>query len=288
MSSSERKLADEIGKFVQPVKEGREMNNSGWIDGRIIVSNKRIILASNAGEKKIPLKAVDDVGGRYDVNQKIAGVPDYVSVSYGDNVILLSSNEDTESLEQSLFGAILDHEYVLVKSPAVKGGVVQDTDWEKAKVKTNKGELALALESGSLVSVELDDVSGFEATTRSVRNSKRPVIEVEHTSEDDATIETHVSTEKKIAEIVGSYVTQGLEETESAVELNETERRVLVALYSGVSPFDIPDFLDEDIDKIEEIYERLIEAGVLDEVRVRREVDLTTRGRNIASESMNQ
>lgn len=287
MSSSERKIADEIGKFVQPIKDGREMNSSGWIEGRIIISNRRIVLASNDGERKIPLKKVEDLGGRYDVNQKIAGVSDYVSVSFGENVLLLSTDE-TEELERDLYGAILDHEYVLVKSPAVAGGVVQDTEWEKGKLKTNENELAIAVEDGRLISVELDDVSGFEAGPKEVRGGKKPVLEIEHTSDEGTTIETHVSAKKQVAEVCGSFVTRGLEETETAIELDETERRVLVALYSGVSPFDIPEFLDEDVDKIEEIYERLVTAGVLEEVRVRREVDLTARGRNIASESMDQ
>ncbi len=42
-----------------------------------------------------------------------------------------------------------------------------------------------------------------------------------------------------------------------------------------------------DIDRVEEIYERLIELDVLEEVRIRREVALKPRGRNIASEAMN-
>jgi hypothetical protein len=60
-----------------------------------------------------------------------------------------------------------------------------------------------------------------------------------------------------------------------------------MALYSGVSSFEVPEFLDMDPDEVEEIYERLIELDVLQEVRIRREVALKPRGRNIASESMN-
>jgi helix-turn-helix protein len=60
-----------------------------------------------------------------------------------------------------------------------------------------------------------------------------------------------------------------------------------MALYTGVSSFEIPDFLGMDVDKVEEIFERLIELDVLEEVRKRREVSLKTRGRNIASQSIN-
>ena len=288
MSRSERKLADVVGKFIQPIRKGREMNNSTWIQGRIIISTKRVVLASDKGSKKIPIKKVENVGGRYDVNQQIAGVPNYVSISYDDNVILVSA-EDTEQIEDALYGAVLDHKYVPVKSPAVRGGVVQDTDWEQGKIKTNEEELALALQNGSLVAVELDDVSSFDTGSRKVQGEKLPVLEVEHTSEDGTTLETHIAAEKRIAEVLGSFVTKEFEEkTKSSLDLDQKEKRVLVALYSGVSPFDIPDFLEEEPDTIEEIYDHLIEAGVLEEIRIRKEVDLTTRGRNIASEAMNE
>jgi helix-turn-helix protein len=79
-----------------------------------------------------------------------------------------------------------------------------------------------------------------------------------------------------------------VDQASGSVDLSETEKRVLMGLYSGVSPFEIPDFLGMDVDEVEEIFERLIELDVLEEVRVRREVALKTRGRNIASEVINE
>jgi len=61
-----------------------------------------------------------------------------------------------------------------------------------------------------------------------------------------------------------------------------------MALYSGVSPFEIPSFLGMEVDGVEETFERLIDLEVVEEVRVRREVALNSRGRNIASEAMNE
>jgi helix-turn-helix protein len=61
-----------------------------------------------------------------------------------------------------------------------------------------------------------------------------------------------------------------------------------MALYSGVSPFEIPSFLGMDVDDVEETFERLVELEVVEEVRIRREVALNSRGRNIASEAMNE
>jgi helix-turn-helix protein len=68
------------------------------------------------------------------------------------------------------------------------------------------------------------------------------------------------------------------------LDVTDRERQVLVALYSGVSPFEVPDFVGMDVEAAEETFDSLVEKGVLSEKRVRREVKLKARGRNIASE----
>ena len=68
------------------------------------------------------------------------------------------------------------------------------------------------------------------------------------------------------------------------LDVTDRERQVLVALYSGVSPFEVPDFVGMDVEAVEETVDSLVEKGVLTEKRVRREVKLKARGRNIASE----
>jgi len=42
-----------------------------------------------------------------------------------------------------------------------------------------------------------------------------------------------------------------------------------------------------DVDEVESVFDRLLELEVVEEIRVRREVALNARGRNIASEAMN-
>jgi len=63
---------------------------------------------------------------------------------------------------------------------------------------------------------------------------------------------------------------------------------VLMALYSGVSPFDIPAFLGIEVDQVEELFVRLIDHDVLDEVRIRHEVELNARGRSIAADAIDE
>jgi len=288
MSESEYKIADGAGKFLQAVKDGRRLKDAAWTNGRILLSNKRIVLAGNDGKRNLPLSGVASLSGRYDVNQTVAQVSDYVSIQMNDeSVLLLSMGENTEDFEGKLYGALLDQTEMLVKHPAVKGGVVQDESFERARIKVEADQLSVAMSSGSFVSVELHDVGSAEAASLDVKGEKSPVLKVEHTV-DYASVQTYFSSDSHTCSILESLLSKEARKSQGSVDLSETEKRVLMALYSGVSSFEIPDFLGMDVDEVESIFERLIEVDVLEEVRKRREVSMKTRGRNIASEAINE
>src|SRR6056297_2189059 len=289
MSESEYKIADGSGKFLQAVKDGRRMKDAQWSNGRILLSNKRIVLAGNDGKRNLRLSEVQGLSGRYDVNQTVAEVGDYVSIRMSsESVVLVSLGENTETFESKLYGALLDQTELQVKHPAVEGGVVTDEQFERARIKVDEEDLSVAMANGSFVSVELDDVGSAEAASLDVNGQKKPVLKVEHTVDQDTSVQTYFATDSHTASILESLLTKEAEKSQGSVELSETEKRVLMALYSGVSSFEIPDFLGMDVDEVEEIFERLIELDVLEEVRTRREVALKTRGRNIASEVINE
>jgi helix-turn-helix protein len=113
------------------------------------------------------------------------------------------------------------------------------------------------------------------------------VVEVAHV-EDETIVETYLAGPERRCGFVETLLSRGAERNRATLDLDETEREVLMALYSGVSPFEIPEFVGLEVDRVEETFERLIELEVLEEVRMRREVSLTTRGRNLASESINE
>lgn len=283
----EHKITDTKGKFLQVVKNGRKLNDPNWTSGRILVSNKRIVLAGNQGKRTIPLSEVKGLRGRYDVNQAVASVSDYLSVEFGNNVVLLASAKDIDDFETDIYGALLNQEMILTQHPAVEGGVIQDTDWEKARVKIDEEVVNIAIASGTFVGIELDDIGSVERATRTVKGEQRTVLEVEHT-QGDTSVQTYISGQTRRCALLESLFEKGQRKNEGGVELEETEKEVLMALYSGVSSFEIPDFLGMDVDEVESIFERLVEVDVLEEVRKRREVSLKTRGRNIASESINE
>jgi helix-turn-helix protein len=276
VSESERKLADTTGRFAQVVRDGTKLGDVGWDRGRVVLSTRRLVLVSGDGKRTLPLSSVSAAEGRFDVNQAIAKVSDYVSVRHDDDVFLVSVSE-TEAV---------DGEVVLVKHPAVEGGVVRDPDWCRARVKLGDDRVNLAVETGELVEIEVNDTSSVERDVRTVRSKQRPVVEAAHT-ENGTSVETYLSGSSRHVSILGSVLGRGAARNESDIDLDPGEEEVLMALYSGVSSFDIPEFVEMDPDEVEAIFDRLIELGVLEEVRVRREVALRPRGRNIASESMN-
>jgi len=289
MSDGEHPLIDTRGKFVQVVKDGRKRNDIEWIPGRILLSNKRLVLATNDGKRTIPLAKLTSVTASQ-MNQPLAQVDGYVKIRAGSDVTLVSADQ-ADAFSEALYGALLDQIVVLVNHPAVEGGVVQGGSWEKARLKLDDEQsetVNLAIASGTFVELDVDDVGTVEAGEKQVRGEERPVLEVEHTI-DGTSVETHISGNPRHVSLLEGLVRQG-EQRNSAddVDLSPEETQVLMALYSGVSPFKIPDFVEMDIDDVEDVYDRLMEADILEPVRTRREVQLEARGRSIASEAMSE
>ena len=286
-NGDEYKVADTRGRFAQAVKDGRSLNDVSWTPGRVVLSNKRLVFVGNGGKRTIPLSKVDGVGGRYDSNQSVQRVSNYVSLRLGEDVFLVAA-EDHEAFRTDLYSAFLDRQVIYACHPAVAGGVVQDTEWEKARLKVEGDGISVAQQSGAFVRLELDDIGTIEESERTVFDEKRRIIEAEHTDDGDTSVRTYLSGESWHVAVIKSFLEQGQTRNEGSIDLSESEREVLMALYSGVSSFEVPNFLGMDVDRVEETFERLVDLEVLEEVRLRREVSLKPRGRNIASEAMNE
>ncbi len=283
----EYKITDTQARFAVAVREGRKMSDVSWTPGRVLLSNRRLILAGNDGKRTVPLSKLQALGGRHDANQSIAQVSNYVSFDLGDQVLLVAASEH-EEFELDVYRALLDQRTVMAKHPAVEGGVVKNTDWQQARVKIDENGLNAALKGGAFVEFDLDDISGLDAAKRTVSGEKKPVIEVSHTDDEGTSIETHVAGDPNRMRFVEAWLRKGEQRSSTNVDLSSRDREVLMALYSGVSPFEIPAFLGMDVDDVEETFERLVDLEVVEKVRVRREVALNSRGRNIASEAMNE
>jgi helix-turn-helix protein len=281
-------VADTRGRFLRAKRDGRELSDAVWTDGRILLSNRRIVLAGTGGKRTFALSKIDRIGGRFDVNQRVATVSGYLALQFagGEDVVLVAP-ANYEEFEMQLYDAILSSTKFLVRHPAVKGGVVQDTEWQPGRVKVDADTVNIATVAGKFVEIPMDDIGDTDTQRRTVKQEQREVIEVEH-SEDGTSIETYLSGAERAVSILRSLFEIGDEQTQLSLDLSQQDKQVLMALYSGVSPFDIPAFLGIDVDQVEELFVRLIDHDVLSEVRVRHEVELNARGRSIAADAIDE
>ena len=284
--SGEHTLVDTKGEFVQVVTDGRKRNNIEWLPGRILLSNKRLVLATNQGKRTIPLSKLTSVTASQ-MNQQLAQVDSYVKLQAGRDVWLVSAKR-TDEFADELYNVLLDQTVIIVKHPAVKGGVVQDATWEKARFnldEENDDTVNIAIANGTFVELDIDDVGTVEAKEKEIRGQERPLLEVEHTI-DGTSVETHISGSPRHVSLIEGLARQGEQRNAADIDLAPEETQVLMALYSGISPFKIPEFVDMDIDEVEDVYDRLMEADILEPVRTRREVQLEARGRSIAGDAI--
>jgi helix-turn-helix protein len=290
----ETKIADSRGRFLQALRNGRERNDAAWTNGRILLSNRRIVLAGTGGKRTFPLSEIDHIGGRFDVNQRVATVADYLALQFddGEDVILVAPAE-FEEFKTDLYDAILSSTQFLVRHPAVEGGVVQNTEWVGGRIAVEGDADAeaqavnIATVTGTFVEIPLDDIGDIAIGRRTVREEQRKVVEVEH-SDESTSVQTYISGPERPVSVLSSLLRIGEEQTETSLDLSQQDKQVLMALYSGVSPFDIPQFLGIDVDQVEELFVRLIDHDVLDEVRIRHEVELNARGRSIAADAIDE
>lgn len=283
MSDSEKKIADVRGQFMQVVESGRPLDDTDWQSCRIVLTDRRVVLIAD-GKRSIPLSAVREVGGRYDVNHRAAQVASYLSLDLGEDVVLVSAAGHGE-FETDFYHACLDGEILQVKHPAVEGGVVQSTEWSKARLKVTDEAVQFALADGGLVVVDRDDIGEVTVEERTALGEERTVIEVEHT-EDDTSVETYVTGADDDVSVLRQVIEEGVERNRADLDLGPLEKQVVMALHSGVSPFEIPEFVGADVEEIEAIYDRLIELDVIEVVRERTEVEMTAQGRSVAGQSL--
>jgi len=285
MSGDEHKVLDTSGDFQYVVRDGGPVADPQWQSCRIIVTNKRLVLATNDGKQPIPHSNISLPEDPDSV------VPDEVPtgatvLSVGDNVLLVdAANLDDFAFEYcraTLHGAV-----ILARHPAVVGGVIQDdAEWSKARFKLDDGEVRLQFPGGKSTAFDIEDVGTIEVGTSTVMGQQRAIVEVEHTDEEGRSVETHFSGMSYHTDALSSLFSTVVESREDDYELSEMESQVLMALYSGVSPFEMADFVGTTPDDVEEIYQKLLNVGAVDKVRTRTEVSLNAQGRNMASEAM--
>lgn len=287
MTGEERRIARTRGRLLQIVEDGRELDDERWTVGRLLLTNRRLVVVGSDDERTVRLSDVDGVGERRDEGECGHNSPRYTCIRSGSDAYLLAT-EDDEPFEVHLRAAVLDGSSVYVSRPPVEGEVGESTEWREGEVRTGEGgTVEVATPEGPPCRIDPEEVTEVETADRTVRGRSRRVVTVRLANSDGPST-TRLAGSGRTGPILAALFQRAIGDGDPEVDLDATERRVLTALYSGVSSFEVPAFTGIGVDEVEGAYERLVARGVLDEVRIRREVALTPRGRNVASEAINE
>jgi len=284
--AQERKIDETQGKFLRARTSGQDLTSAEWQPCRLLVTTERLVFRGEAS-LEVALEDIDEVGDRYDCNQAVRSEPDYLTLFVDDAVLLVTAPE-FEALETNFFRAMLDGAVIYVRHPAVEGGVVQDEEWQRGRTKITEEVVLLVTEDGAKVGIDRADIGEMETDETVVDGEERAVVEVEHTDDDGTSVETHLSGREHHLPVLRRLLGEGAERNKADLDLDPVERRVIMALYSGVSPVGISEFVGIDVEKVEAIYDRLIELDVIEVERERTEVALTAQGRKVAGEAMGE
>jgi helix-turn-helix protein len=288
MSEGEQKLVDTSGDYRYAVKDGETVDGADWRSCRVLLTTERLILSTGDGRQAIPHSKIRllDSDDSIIPDQHAGGTASPLRI--GNNVILIDTQE-LDDFQQEYCRAAIQDKVILAKHPAIVGGVVQDeATWSKARFRLRNGEIMLGLPEGKTVSITIDNVGTIETAAEQVMDESRKVVRVEHTDEEGRSVETHFSGGEWHTAALAQLLRNTIEDRQDEYELDDVESQVLMALYSGVSPFEMADFVGIEVDEVEEIYQKLLAVGAVDKVRERTEVSLNAKGRNLASEAMNE
>ena len=275
---SESVVADFVGRFVPP-GGGNEPSS-----GRIVLSQRRLVLAAGDDRVTVPLSSVFDVTVEQ-VPPQVAGYfNDTVTVAYRDGgarrlAAIEGSDDDVDRFVTVLFKVLLTGTTVRLRHPARIGGRVTDAPPSRARLKLSLGSLSFGRESGT-VSVDLDDVIAVEREERDLGDGPRPVVAFRHLADGRAvTSEVGLPSDRE-TNLLGRYVRLRYAEARADLESfepNEAEMEVLVALYTAGGDVSLPSVVDIDPQQLTMLLNGLADEGVV--VDTADGTELTPKGR---------
>lgn len=219
--------------------------------GRILLSEKRLVLAGDEGKVTVPLSSIFDIS----VGQVPDDLGDFfsstVTVAFeknGDRMVAAVEADDDkiEKFTTVLFKAVLNGTDVTVKHPASVGGRVTDAPFAPAKLYLKPGSVRFK-RSDDTVDIDLSTVSEFNRVAREIDGTEQPVLAVRHLDDGQASLSLAAMDSPREMSILGRYLRMEYSELISDLEdvtLSEEQVELLVAIYSTGPSVSLANVLD--------------------------------------------
>lgn len=273
--------------------------NSEWTarteptKGRVLLSQKRLVLVAGDEKTTIPLTDVFDVVVGY--------VPDHlgeffdstvtVAFSKNDRRLVAAIEADDETIEKFstvLFKALLNGTESTVKHPAEVGGRVTDQVFAPAKLSLMPQGVQFDRSSGSFT-ISLVNVTKFSRETRTISGVKQSTVTVRHMPDGQSLTTIVALPSSRKLSLLGRYFR--LEYSElmgdlKDVELSEAEKELLVAVYSAGDIQNVPlaNVIDREASEVTMLLTDLEEKDLLQTTDYG--PSLTSKGRVVVNQQL--
>ena len=283
---SESVIADFVGKFNASASERGEPAT-----GRVLLSQKRLVLAADAGKTTIPLSSIFDVAVGHVPEDLGEFFDSTVTIAFrkGDRRHVAAVEADDDKIEKFstvLFKALLNGTTMTVKHPARLGGRVTDAAFHPAKLYLKPRRVRFK-GPNSTFTVDLSTVTSFERSQREIDGRPREVLSVRHMQDGQAMTSLAAVDSGRKMSILGRYLRLEYSDIVADlkdISLSEDETELLVAVYSTGPEVSLAKVVDVEPTQVEMLLGDLRDKGLIADGQA--ETELTAKGRIVVSDKL--
>jgi|SRR6056297_551271 len=238
--------------------------------GRVLLSQRRLVLATDDGKETVPLSRVFDVVVGSVPGELRSFFNDSVTIAYERDgsrrsALVEGEPDDMDKFVRLLFTALLRNVTVTVRHPAKVGGRVTDATDHRASVSVSPGEIRFE-NCPDPFTVDLSSVIDYDRTDRTVDGKKRPALVFRHVADDRTVTSITTVPNERALNILGRYIKieydEAMEDLES-FDPTEEQLEILVSIYSAGGEAKIADVVTGDVTQTSMILGTLREENLV-------------------------
>ncbi|WP_418281757.1 CheF family chemotaxis protein [Halorubrum sp. DTA98] len=279
-------VADFVGRIHTP-----DIGADEPVSGRVLLSQRRLVLATTDTKTTMPLASVFDVAVGTVPSDLRSFFSDTVTIAYSAGnarrtAVIEGEPDDMDRFTRVLFKAILRNVTVTVRHPAKVGGHVTDASDRTASLKLSPGAIGF-IDCPDPFTVDLSTVVDYERTDRTLGGKTRPALVFEHVPETRTVTSIATVPNERALNVLGRYIKLEYSEVLTEVEEldpTEEELEILVSIYSAGGEASIADIVTGDATRTSMVLDSLREDGLV--VDGERGTALTRKGQMVINSYM--
>ena len=240
------------------------------VTGRVLLSQRRLVLATDDDKTTVPLSAVFDVSVGTVPGDLRSFFSDSVTLAYerrGDRrtALVEGEPEDMERFIRLLFKALLRGVTVTVRHPAKVGGRVTDASDHTASVTLSPGAIGF-VDCPDPFEVDLSAVIDYERTDRTLAGTQRPALVFRHVVDSRTVTSIATVPNGRTLNVLGRYIKLEYEEVMEELESfdpTEEQLEILVSIYSAGGEANIADVVTGDVAQTSMVLDQLREEELV-------------------------